>query len=531
MSRLRLLLLALLSVLLPACMDDHDHGAHGHGAAESAQQWTCSMHPQVVQDGPGSCPICGMDLTPMAASGPPSSDVRIDPGIVQNIGVETAPVDRTTVFRHLRTLGEVEVGEDELSVVNLRLSGWAERVRVDKTGAPVNAGQVLFDLYSPELVAAQEEYLLALRSQGADSALAKAARRRLELWNIADRDLRDLTNRGEAARTMPVRAPSSGFVLHKDLVEGGRVMAGRDLYRIGNLQRIWVRAEVYEHDAPWVAAGQPAQLELTHRGGEVLEGRVDYVYPTLDAKSRTLSVRLEFDNPGVQLKPGMFATVHIQFQRKDDVLAVPTAAILHSGSRRVVFVAHGQGRFEPREVTTGLQGDRRTTEITAGLTEGELVVTSGQFLLDAEAQLQEALGKLVTGSRGHAGDHRHEVFSCPMHPAVVQDGPGRCPECGMDLEAREGTEAERAAAAGVDVSTAYTCPMHPAVVQDGPGRCPDCGMFLEPMGGAPAPAAAPQEDAPAGPWHCPDHPGIAADGPGACIVCGKDRVETEGAPR
>jgi hypothetical protein len=213
------------------------------------------------------------------------------------------------------------------------------------------------------------------------------------------------------------------------------------------------------------------------------------------------------------------------------VLAVPTAAILHSGSRRVVFVAHGQGRFEPREVTTGLQGDRRTTEITAGLTEGELVVTSGQFLLDAEAQLQEALGKLVTGSRGHAGDHRHEVFSCPMHPAVVQDGPGRCPECGMDLEAREGTEAERAAAAGVDVSTAYTCPMHPAVVQDGPGRCPDCGMFLEPMGGAPAPAAAPQEDAPAGPWHCPDHPGIAADGPGACIVCGKDRVETEGAPR
>lgn len=480
---LRVILLAMLTLLLPACVDEHvGHAGHAEGGAE-ATQYTCSMHPEVVQDAPGSCPICGMDLTPLRASGQPSEHVQIQPGIVQQIGVETAPVDRTTVFRHLRTLGEVEVGEDELSVVNLRLSGWAERVRVDKTGAPVRAGEVLFDLYSPELVAAQEEYLLALRSQGADSPLARAARRRLELWNIADRDLRDLTSRGESARTMPVRAPTGGFVLHKDLVEGGRVTAGRDLYRIGNLQRIWVRAEVYEHDAPWVAEGQAAQLELTHRGGEVLEGRVDYVYPTLDAKSRTLSVRLEFDNPGVQLKPGMFATVHIQFQRKDDVLAVPTAAILHSGSRRLVFVAHGQGRFEPREVRTGLQGDRRTTEVLAGLSEGELVVTSGQFLLDSEAQLQEALGKLVTGSRGHAGDHRDEVFSCPMHPAVVQ------------------TEA---------------------------GRCPDCGMFLEPMGAtAGTVAPPPRPDAPAGPWHCPDHPGIAADGPGACVICGTDRIQTE----
>jgi len=534
MSLLRLLLVVLLGMLATACLDSHDPG--GVSDADAARPWTCSMHAQVVQDAPGSCPICGMDLTPMAVSGPPSAEVRIKPGIVQNIGVETAPVERTTVFRHLRTLGEVEVGEDELSVVNLRLSGWAERVRVDKTGAPVEAGQALFDLYSPELVAAQEEYLLALRSQGAASALAQAARRRLELWNIDERDLEDLTRRGEAARTVPVRAPSSGYILHKDLVEGGRVLAGRDIYRIGNLQRIWVRAEVYEHDAPWVAAGQPAQLELTHRGGEVLEGRVDYVYPTLDAKSRTLSVRLEFDNPGVQLKPGMFATVHIQFQRKDDVLAVPTSAILHSGSRRLVFVGKGQGRFEPREVTTGLQGDRRVTEITAGLSDGEVVVTSGQFLLDAEAQLQEALGKLVTGSDAH--ESASPIFSCPMHPAVVQAGPGRCPECGMDLEPRAGTAEERAAAAGVAGEDAYTCPMHPAVVQDGPGRCPDCGMFLEPMGGH-GPAAhdgaqgARDTPAPAGPWHCPDHPAIAADGPGTCIICGRDRVETSdhGDPR
>lgn len=486
----RLILLALLALLLAGCTrDPGGHGGHGTEAgAATAQQYTCSMHPEVVRDAPGSCPICGMDLTPMRGGGAPSTTVDIQPGIVQQIGVETAPVERTTVFRHLRTLGEVEVGEDELSVVNLRLSGWAERVRVDKTGAPVQAGQVLFDLYSPELVAAQEEYLLATRSQGADSPLARAARRRLELWNVAERDLSDLTRRGEAARTMPVRAPSSGFVLHKDLVEGGRVDAGRDLYRIGNLQRIWVRAEVYEHDAPWVATGQPAQLELTHRGGELLDGRVDYVYPTLDARSRTLSVRLEFDNPGVQLKPGMFATVHIQFQRKDDVLAVPTAAILHSGSRRLVFVAHGQGRFEPREVRTGLQGDRRTTEVLSGLAEDELVVTSGQFLLDSEAQLQEALGKLVTGSRGHTGDHGAGAWTCPMHPEVQQADPGRCPHCGMDLERADGDPAA-----------------------------------------APAPST-PAPPAVAGPWHCPNHPGIGAAGPGACVVCGTPLVETAATP-
>ncbi|MEC8422449.1 MAG: efflux RND transporter periplasmic adaptor subunit, partial [Myxococcota bacterium] len=327
----RILLWCMFAMLAPSCMDEP--AVPSSSAADVADTFTCSMHPQVVQDGPGSCPLCGMDLTPRQMNRTSPHHVEVQPGIIQQMGVETRPAARTAVVRTLRTLGEVEVGEDELSVVNLRLSGWAERVRVDKTGAPVNTGEVLFELYSPELVAAQEEYLMALRSQGSDGALTQAARRRLELWNIAARDIEDLARQGTAARTMPVRSPTRGFVLHKDLVEGGRVTAGRDLYRIGNLQRIWVRAEVYEHDAPWVAAGQAAQLELTHMGGEMLEGRVDYVYPTLDARTRTLPVRLEFDNPGVQLKPGMFATVHIQFQQRDDAIAVPTSAILHSGSR------------------------------------------------------------------------------------------------------------------------------------------------------------------------------------------------------
>ena len=478
-------LLILLFIGIPSGCDSPPPADH----AESTQRYTCGMHPQVLQDHPGSCPICGMDLTPMsgAADAQPSDLVEITPGVIQQIGVETTPVELTTVFRHIRTIGEVEVGEDELAVVNLRFSGWVERIQVDKTGDEVRAGQVLFEIYSPELVAAQEEYLLAIRTQGADSALARSARRKLELWNLSGRDIDRIAASDAAARTVPIRAPQSGFVLHKDLVEGARVSAGQDLYRIGNLQRIWVTAEVYEHDAPWVEVGQPAQLEMTHLAGQIIEGQVSYIYPTLNAASRTLSVRLEFDNPGVRLKPGMFATVHIQYRRQDNVLAVPTESILHSGRRQLVFVAKGQGRFEPREITTGLQGDHRMTEVTSGLESGELIVTSGQFLIDSESQLQEALRKILASSQDEPATTTppETLWSCPMHPEVLDDHRSSCPDCGMFLEERAGTPEERAAVFGAAASP-YSCPMHPEVTADAPGRCPDCGMFLEPVAeGAP----------------------------------------------
>ncbi|MFT7517996.1 MAG: Cu(I)/Ag(I) efflux system membrane fusion protein [Kiritimatiellia bacterium] len=526
-------LIVLLCTLLTGALV----GCIGASPATMAEQehaddlYTCGMHPQVVQEGPGSCPICGMNLTPMnvrkstTSQAPPSGErkivywrapmdpsyvrdvpgkspmgmdlvpvyedelkangdlVEIDPGVIQQMGVETSLVERTTVFRHIRTIGEVEVGEDELTVVNLRFSGWVERIYVDRTGDEVKAGQVLFDIYSPELVAAQQEYLLALHAQGADAPLTKSARRKLELWNLSERDIRKVATSGEASRTMPIRSPQAGFVLHKSVVEGARVTSGKDLYRIGNLKRIWVTAEVYEHDAPWVTVGQKAQLELTNLANGVVEGQVAYIYPTMNKRSRTLTVRLEFDNPGVRLKPGMFATVRIQYRRMDDVIAVPTEAILYSGSRTIAFVSHGKGRFEPRDVQTGLQGDHRLIEVTGGLIEGERVVTSGQFLIDSESQLQEALRKILASNRGETTAQTaqdHTVWSCPMHPEVLSDGEGRCPQCGMFLEKRKGTPEElnkvhdKTAEAGQ-----YTCPMHPEVVSDEPGRCPKCGMFLE----------------------------------------------------
>jgi Cu(I)/Ag(I) efflux system membrane fusion protein len=500
-----LLGLAAAATLLSACGEQTaphaslETARETESSSEHAAIYSCGMHPQVVQEGPGTCPICEMDLTlaspssgsaPSEASGRTSRErkirywvapmdptyvsdkpgkspmgmdlvpvyedpettpsagavVSIDPGIVQNMGARTEPARRQTVFRHVRSIGEIEVGEDRISVVNLRFSGWVERIYADKTGDPVEKGQILFEIYSPELLAAQREYLLARRTQGPQSALARSARRKLELWNLAEGDLQQIATSGEVSRTLAIRSPRSGFVLHKNILEGARVNAGEDLYRIGDLRQIWVTAEVYEFDAPWVEVGQKAQMELAYEGGKVLQGKVAYIYPTLNEVSRTLRVRLEFENPSLLLKPGMFATVYIQFRRVEDVLAIPTEAILDSGRRKIVFVAVSDGHFEPREIATGLIGDHHITEIVSGLEEGDEVVVSGQFLIDSESQLQEAIRKMLarrSSREDAAGEPPAEsVYSCPMHPEVVAHDPGHCPICGMELETQTSEHGE-----------------------------------------------------------------------------------------
>jgi Cu(I)/Ag(I) efflux system membrane fusion protein/cobalt-zinc-cadmium efflux system membrane fusion protein len=394
-----ILILMAAGLLLLACGEGSSQPSTDRvSASESEELYSCGMHPHVVQEGPGTCPICGMELTPVdhgqapAASAP--AGVSVDPVVVQNMGARIEPARRRTVFRHVRSIGEVEVGEDQISAVNLRFSGWVERIRVDKTGDPVERGQTLFEIYSPELVAAQQEYLLALRTRGAGSDLARSARRKLDLWGLAEGDVASIARSGKVRRTLPIRSPRSGYVLRKNVVEGARVEAGQDLYSVGDLSRIWVTADVYEFDAPWVEVGQPARMELSYEEGRALEGKVAYVYPTLNEMTRTLTVRLEFENPAMRLKPGMFATVYIQFRRRDDVVAIPTEAILDTGRRKIVFVSVGEGRFEPREIVTGLTGDHHVTEVVSGLEEGDQVVVSGQFLLDSESQLQEAIRKM-----------------------------------------------------------------------------------------------------------------------------------------
>ena len=464
----------------------HDRRAH--------TLYTCSMHPQILQDEPGVCSVCGMDLVPKEVEAPADSSkaepkgerkilywvapmdpsyrrdgpgkspmgmdlvpvyegggggptVTIDPVVVQNMGVRIARVNRGPLTRSIRTIGTVRVAEDRQGVVNLRFSGWIERLRVRETGAFVKQGQALFDVYSPELVSAQQEYLIAVRTSGKGSSLAKSARRRVELFGVPGSVLRDVEKKGPRGR-ITVRAPRAGHIVHMNVVDGARVTAGKDLYRIADLAEVWVEAEVYEHDSPWLELGASATVALSFQAGEPRAAKVDYIYPTLNPRTRTVRVRLVLANPDLGLKPGAFATVEIEAQRRTGALLVPTEAILHSGVRRLVFVALEKGHFEPREIQTGLVGSKYVTEVTSGLVEGERVVTSGQFLIDSESQLQEAVQKMLRDrlaaskafapmEAGAKPDDEPEgpasFWTCSMHPQVVQDGPGTCPVCGMDL--------------------------------------------------------------------------------------------------
>ncbi len=430
----------------------------GANKKRKIKYWVAPMDPTYISDKPGKSPM-GMDLVPVyedeeAPSGK-GSTITIDPVVMQNMGVRIAPVKKGALFRNVRTIGTVDVAENEVSVVNLRYSGWVERIYVDETGAPVKKGQALFGIYSPELVSAEQEYLMALKNDGKDSPLAKSARARLEFWDLSQWNIEQIEKAQKPMRTLTVAAPQSGYVLHKNVVQGARVAAGADLYRIGNLTKIWVNADVYEFDAPWIEVGQHAAMELSFQAGKTYEGRVSYIYPTLNPKTRTLTVRLEFNNPGLALKPGMFATVQIEAQRKTDVLEVPTEAIIHSGTRQVVFLATGFGKYEMREITTGLVGDRYMTEVLSGLSPGEQVVISGQFLLDSESQLQEAVQKLLE-TRLQAKEQHGSASNPPTHSGSTE-----------------------AASAKSDEGQAYwTCGMHPQVVQDEPGTCPICGMNL-----------------------------------------------------
>ncbi len=366
--------------------------------------YTCGMHPEVIQPEPGTCPICGMVLTPvkatMASGGGPA--ITIDPATLQNIGVVTETVERRDLAREIRLNGVIAVAEEAEVKLNSKVSGWIEKLYVPHTGDSVEKGQPLLEIYSPELVAAQEEYLLALESsasisrseidriQKSGDELLAAAKRRLQLWDIDDEQIEDLEKTRKVKHTMTLTSPASGIVLHKNIVEGAAVKPGMDLFHIADLDTVWVLAQVYEYELPWVSTGDEVEIRSPYDTGFSARGRVDFVYPTLDAKTRTVEIRIVLPNPSLRLKPEMYVDVVVSTMPRQGAVSVSKPAVIRSGTRDVVFVDLGEGRFEPREVHIGLETDRYY-EILHGLDPGEEVVTSGQFLLDSEAKLQEAI--------------------------------------------------------------------------------------------------------------------------------------------
>jgi membrane fusion protein, copper/silver efflux system len=317
--------------------------------------------------------------------------LEVSPYRQQLVGVRFASVAERELTRSLRGFGVVDVDERQLADVTLKYEAYVESLAVAETGRDVRAGEPLLRLYSPDLLSAEEEFLAAARlagEQGA-SAVQTAAARRLRLWGLSDSDLQRLRESGHSDGRLTLRSPATGVVLQKDVVVGSRVMPGEVLYRIGNLGRIWVQAQFYESEAPFVVVGQPTSVTLSALPGEVIQGRVSFVAPRVDEKTRTLAARIEIPNPKLLLKPGMFADVRVE-RSLGKVLSVPTSAVLMSGEHRYAFVQREAGRLEPVEVRTGASaGD--FVEVRSGLQQGDRVVVGPTFLLGSEAQLRDAM--------------------------------------------------------------------------------------------------------------------------------------------
>jgi len=373
--------------------------------------WVAPMNAAEIYDKPGKS-IMDMELVPVYADqvGPESSDlIRINPTTVQNMGVRSDKIHRMDLSRVIRTVGEVTFDEEKIYQVNARISGWIEKLYVNYVGAPVRKGDPLLEIYSPELVTTQEEYLLAFRQleqaqrSGQDVSvrdaqrLLSSAKKRLENWEIPGEVIRNLEETGETSRTVLLRAPATGFVYEKFAVEGAHVSAGVDLFQLVDLSTVWVHASFYEDEVPWIKTGQAVEMELSYLPGKKYEGTVSYVYPFLREKARDVHVRLIFPNPNLDLKPGMYVNVQLQGKVIPDALVVPTEAIIRSGHRNIAFVVRGEGMFEPREIQIGEEGGPRNgfVRVLSGLSEGESVVVSAQFLLDSESRLQESIRKML----------------------------------------------------------------------------------------------------------------------------------------
>jgi len=537
-----------------------------HAVAAAKTWYTCGMHPEVVQDHPGNCPKCGMKLQPMSpdravAMGlikpaeqagsqqrkilywkssmipgeihkEPGKDsmgmdlipvyedeaaaagaIQVDPVTEQDMGVRVDQVIEGPLVKNVRTVGFVDYDETTLATVTTKVDGWIEKLYVDQTGVQVHKGDPLFELYSPELFSAQQEYLAALRnvqkkdvpsiprSRMDSEGLVRDARQRLAYFDISPEQIAKLERTRKVRKTLTIRASFTGIVTHKNVVEGQKIKAGMDVFRIADLSTVWVMGKVFEYDVPYVRLGQEALMTLSYLPGKTFRGRVTYVYPYLEAKTREVPVRMEFHNPGYELKPGMYATVTLSSKVADRATLVPDVAVINTGLRSVVFAMPEPGRFEAREVKIGLRSEGNRLQVLSGLAPGETVVVSGQFLLDSESRLREAALKftepgkvsgatpvkavteaaLAPGSEHQDTSQEELYYVCPMpeHAAILYDKPGNCPICGMKL-----VPVRRRADRVETPRIAYwTCPMpeHSFVHKSGPGKCPICGMSLIPV--------------------------------------------------
>ena len=401
--------------------------------------WRAPMDPTETYDGPGKSKM-GMDLIPVYAnedSAPqrPAGTVTISEGVSQQMGVRYGEVHRMDLYRSITTVGEVKINDERITQVNARFSGWVSNLLVGFEGSAVTKGQVLLEMYSPELVTTQDEYIRALNyrdnlptsasesSKANATRLVEAAKNRLLNWEVDAEFIGHLDHLREPQQTVPIRASASGIVLTKDVIEGGYVARGSNLFKIVDLSEVWVHASFYDYELPWISEGQEVEVALSYLPGTVYKGVISYIYPILREQARDVHVRIVVPNKSGNLKPGMFANVQLAGKTMKDVVVVPTEAVIRSGSRSLVFVADGSGSFEPREVETGGEGGpgNGLVYVIRGLEAGEQVVTSAQFLIDSESRLQEAIQKMRNNKAGGGSSVPGDMSKMDHSGAGVSD--------------------------------------------------------------------------------------------------------------
>ncbi len=390
-------LVAILGVL---AVRRHDASPPKQTATQEAPRyWYDPMHPSQHFDKPGKSPFMDMQLVPKYTdratsngSGAPAGSIEVDPRVVQSLGIRLATVERSNFTRVLDTVGLLTVDEHRIEAIQVRAPGWVERLDVRAVGDSVRRGQLLAGVYSPDLLATQQELLIARSSN--DPTLIEATRRRLGLYGLSDAQISRIEKTGEAERRIDYYAPFDGYVMELGARQGAAIEPGAKLFQLANLSSVWMIAEVPEAQAAWVRTGNPAEAQVPALPGERFEGKVDYLYPELTQATRTLKVRVVFNNPGGHLRPGMFATVHLRGATQESVLTVPTEAVIKTGARSIVILADDATHFRPAVVRVGAEHGGRS-EILQGLQLGQNVVASGQFLIDSEANLRSAFEGLA----------------------------------------------------------------------------------------------------------------------------------------
>lgn len=438
------------------------------------------MHPWFTSDKPGKAPDCGMDMVPVYEGEADAKGIRIDPVTVQNIGVKVEEVKVRKLNKIIRTVGKVQYDETKVYSINSKIMGWVEKLYVDYTGKPVRKGEPLLELYSPELVSTQEEYLQAIRYEkqlaqtsidevrrGSEN-LVQSAKRRLLYWDIPESEIKALEERGTPKKTMTFYSPVDGYVMDKMVFKGQNVMAGMELYKIADLSTVWVIADIYQYELPWVKVGQKVDIELSYLPGKTFQGTVTYIYPMLNMETKTAKVRVEVRNtPGLEFKPEMFATVQILSPVAVNAVAVPDQAIIRSGERDIVVVALGGGYFDPREVKLGVTAEGYV-QILDGVKEGESIVVSSQFLIDSESNLKAAINQMtppatmdtskqiertpdeqkgqeingdhkmkMPAEKKREGHEKHDMRNMPKGKPSGQVQKVNDPVCGMEVEPNE----------------------------------------------------------------------------------------------